>query len=206
MGQSRTQETSGQRIGDGRSVESAESHLSIFLTDFGWFGLLGRNGIITGLTIGHTSSDGVREAIDAQRHSEVETAKSTPVESDWLPEVRRRLESYAAGERVAFGDCRIELPPQTPFQRRVLILVRGIGYGETLTYGDVAAKVGSPPRSPRRRQRDGVESPADHHPLPPRRGSRKQTGRIQRAERRPAERANAGSRSRRNIAIWLTGG
>ena len=73
---------------------------------------------------------------------EEETEEETPV----LARARRQLEEYFAGEREAF-----ELPLSargTPFQKRVWDELLKIPYGETITYGELAARIGNPdPRS-----------------------------------------------------------
>ena len=57
-------------------------------------------------------------------------------------EVVTQLDSYFNGQRVDFD---IELEAGcTPFQARVWSALRGIGYGETVSYVDVARLVGSP--------------------------------------------------------------
>jgi methylated-DNA-[protein]-cysteine S-methyltransferase len=69
-------------------------------------------------------------------------------EPDWifneqpLAEARRQLTEYFAGDRRAF-----ELPLQlsgTEFQLLVLEELRRIPYGETTSYGDIAARIGRP--------------------------------------------------------------
>ena len=54
----------------------------------------------------------------------------------------RQLNEYFAGERREFE---LELAPEgTKFQVEVLEALRGIPYGETRTYGDIAVAVGRP--------------------------------------------------------------
>ncbi len=53
-----------------------------------------------------------------------------------------KLERYFRGERVAFDEP-LELAV-TPFARKVLEAARRIPYGETRTYGEIAAAAGSP--------------------------------------------------------------
>jgi methylated-DNA-[protein]-cysteine S-methyltransferase len=56
--------------------------------------------------------------------------------------VRRQLEEYFAGERTAF-----ELPVApagTPFQQAVWAELQRIGYGTTITYAELAARIGRP--------------------------------------------------------------
>lgn len=56
--------------------------------------------------------------------------------------LERQLSAYARRQRKAFS---LELDLRgTPFQRRVWEALRHIPYGETLTYGQVAAQVGRP--------------------------------------------------------------
>ena len=57
-------------------------------------------------------------------------------------EAEAQLRSYFAGERTTFD---LPLAPRgTPFQLRVWEALREIPYGETATYGEVAAAVGKP--------------------------------------------------------------
>ena len=54
----------------------------------------------------------------------------------------RQLAEYFAGARRVFD---VPLRPRgTPFQQRVWAALRTIPYGETRTYGEIAAAVGSP--------------------------------------------------------------
>lgn len=56
--------------------------------------------------------------------------------------VRRELDEYFAGERTTFSiGCR---PVATPFQVEVLRGLASIPYGETVTYGRLAASIGRP--------------------------------------------------------------
>ena len=53
-----------------------------------------------------------------------------------------QLQQYFAGTRTSF-DVPLE-PSGTPFQLRVWSALQDIGYGETLSYGELAARVGQP--------------------------------------------------------------
>jgi methylated-DNA-[protein]-cysteine S-methyltransferase len=55
-----------------------------------------------------------------------------------------RIAAYFAGERVNFADVALDLDWCTPFQRAVADALRGIPYGETVTYGELAALAGHP--------------------------------------------------------------
>ena len=59
-----------------------------------------------------------------------------------LREAARQLEAYFAGRLRAF---RLPLAPEgTPFQQAVWKALLGIPYGETLSYGEVARRIGKP--------------------------------------------------------------
>lgn len=69
----------------------------------------------------------------------------------WLPdggrldEVRRQLCEYFAGDRITFD---VEVRPQgTEFQRTVWSALLAIPYGETASYGEIAAEIGRPQAS-----------------------------------------------------------
>ncbi|MBT4867012.1 MAG: methylated-DNA--[protein]-cysteine S-methyltransferase [Planctomycetaceae bacterium] len=143
MGQSLTSAESRQQIERSRCVTGVKLELSVFLTDFGWFGLLGRDEKIARLTIGHVTSDGVRDAIGQHLANQDDDERPTLDESDWFPTVRRRLERYAAGEPSDFRDCQLESPPRTAFQQHVLEITRDIPFGKTMTYGALAEKAGA---------------------------------------------------------------
>jgi methylated-DNA-[protein]-cysteine S-methyltransferase len=55
-----------------------------------------------------------------------------------------RMASYFAGERVDFGDVEVDLDWCTPFQSAVARALRAVPYGETVTYGELAALAGYP--------------------------------------------------------------
>ena len=59
-----------------------------------------------------------------------------------LPEVKRQLAEYFAGQRAAFD---LPLAAQgTPFQQRVWRELCHIKYGETISYGELARRLGEP--------------------------------------------------------------
>lgn len=55
----------------------------------------------------------------------------------------RQITDYLHGRRRDF-DLALDLSDLTDFQRRALALVRAIPYGQTRTYGDLAAALGNP--------------------------------------------------------------
>jgi len=60
-----------------------------------------------------------------------------------LDRVRRELDEYFAGTRQDF-DLELDLTLARPFARRILAATARIPFGSTSTYGEIAAKAGSP--------------------------------------------------------------
>ena len=55
-----------------------------------------------------------------------------------------RVRRYLLGERETFADVELELDWCSPFQRAAVGAMRSIPYGETVTYGELAALAGHP--------------------------------------------------------------
>jgi methylated-DNA-[protein]-cysteine S-methyltransferase len=53
-----------------------------------------------------------------------------------------RIEDYAEGERVDFADIELDLGGVPDFHRRAYEILVTVGWGETLTYGDLARRLG----------------------------------------------------------------
>ncbi len=66
------------------------------------------------------------------------------VRDDVVPDLVRRAGAYFAGARVVFDDVPIDLEWCTPFQLAVAQALRAVPYGETVSYGELAAIAGHP--------------------------------------------------------------
>jgi methylated-DNA-[protein]-cysteine S-methyltransferase len=55
-----------------------------------------------------------------------------------------RVRRYFEGERVDFGDVELDLSWGTDFQAALAEALRAVPYGETVTYGELAALAGRP--------------------------------------------------------------
>jgi methylated-DNA-[protein]-cysteine S-methyltransferase len=55
-----------------------------------------------------------------------------------------RIRAYFSGERVSFDDVELDLGWASEFQAAVATALRGVPYGETVTYGELAALAGHP--------------------------------------------------------------
>jgi methylated-DNA-[protein]-cysteine S-methyltransferase len=74
--------------------------------------------------------------------------KPAAPEPDWrqdsspFRELTRQLEAYFAGQLESFD---LALAPEgTPFQQKVWTELRHIPYGETISYGELACRIGNP--------------------------------------------------------------
>jgi methylated-DNA-[protein]-cysteine S-methyltransferase len=73
---------------------------------------------------------------------------ATAIRPEWVrddeafADIREQLEEYFAGRRATF-DVPLEMAG-SPFQRRVWRALQDIPYGETISYGELARRVGAP--------------------------------------------------------------
>lgn len=110
--------------------------ISSFSTDLGWMGLALRDSVVQQLKFGFASEPKLLHAFDFD--FDVTNAKGQ------LREWKSTLQRYASGKPADLSMIAIDLKSYTPFQSKVLTKCRQIGYGKTLTYGQLAEKAGSP--------------------------------------------------------------
>ena len=78
-----------------------------------------------------------------QKHA-ARRAKAVP-DAKLLKHPRAQMQAYFAGE---LRDFELPLAPEgTPFQQRVWRALRDIPYGETISYGELARRIGQPKAS-----------------------------------------------------------
>lgn len=53
-----------------------------------------------------------------------------------------RVRASMTGQKVDFGDISVDLGGVPDFNQRIYALLRQVGWGETVTYGDLAARAG----------------------------------------------------------------
>ena len=114
-----------------------EMRAAAFDTELGCMAAEWHGGKLARLTFGHDTPGDALEAIDR-----------LGFESKRLAHAHRtlvaRLQAFARGTPDEFADVPVLLDGLTDFAQRVVGLCRKIGYGNTLTYGQLAAKAGSP--------------------------------------------------------------
>jgi methylated-DNA-[protein]-cysteine S-methyltransferase len=115
---------------------NSEAIISVFSTPLNWMGLLGLDGELISVFVGHSSAKSILAA--AKR------AENRLTEGDWNPELRSQLEAYANGQLVDFGSRQIRLPMMTSFRQKISDATRKLAYGQTTTYGELAQQAGHP--------------------------------------------------------------
>lgn len=110
----------------------------VFQTPIGWLGLVGTDKRVWRLTIGHRRSE------DAWSDLRQRFVGDSLTERNWNPKLKKLLEQFAAGKVVSFADVDVRIDHRTDFQQRVLAATQAIPFGEAISYGKLAALVGSP--------------------------------------------------------------
>lgn len=91
---------------------------------------IGRNGIMRS------------DVVLASRNALTWTTRNEGAVATLEREVNRWMARYVKGEELPLPP--IDLAEQTPFTQRVLAILQTIPFGQTLTYGEVAKRLGNP--------------------------------------------------------------
>lgn len=145
-------------------LDTAASRL-IFPTKLGWFALAVSSNSddqpqIDHLTFGHPTEDDARVALSGEFLTELDQSR------DWanggeLQEWIQQLKQFADGQFVDLDGLRLNLGYLTEFGRRVVEECRKVPWGQIVSYGELARRVGSPNAS---RAVGGVMA-RNRHPL-----------------------------------------
>jgi O-6-methylguanine DNA methyltransferase len=138
--------------------ERMTTSMVVFPSNLGWFAVDWHAAQLHSLVFGYAS--GAEAAGALLENLEFLTGKHDPThgaEVCWVDiernpkaanrEIRQfaeRIQAYADGGADQFLDIPVALDDVTTFQRQVLQQCRRIRYGQTLTYGQLAAKAGYP--------------------------------------------------------------
>ncbi|MCM2263712.1 MAG: methylated-DNA--[protein]-cysteine S-methyltransferase [Desulfuromonadales bacterium] len=108
----------------------------VMVTPIGSLRLHARNQGLSGIVI-------LAEEQEPASRRATEILPATGVPEPVLRQAATELAEYFAGFRKDFA-VPLELPGWPQFSARVMAALRAVPYGETLSYGELAARVGSP--------------------------------------------------------------
>jgi methylated-DNA-[protein]-cysteine S-methyltransferase len=120
------------------------SSSSLFETALGWIGIVWNDRGVTRLFLpGHD-----RAAME-RRLSRHAGASGTPAEQaskapppQWVVDLIRSIERYAAGQEIDFSDAPVDLSGLDAFRLAIYDAARKLKFGETSTYGELAVRAG----------------------------------------------------------------
>jgi methylated-DNA-[protein]-cysteine S-methyltransferase len=113
------------------------SNATVFATHIGWVALMMRDKVLQRLSFGHRGADSAAAALG------LDDDCILPPQGAGA-ELAERLTRYAAGEWDEFLDVEVEITHLSWFAARVVQAVRQIPFGQTCSYGELAARVGRP--------------------------------------------------------------
>jgi len=118
---------------------NADSGFCLFQTALGHCGIAWRAGLLLGAQLPEA---GEAQGRMRMRRRFAQLSETAP--PPWVGEVIERVRALLAGRRDDLCDVPLDLDGIAPFHRRVYEITRAIPPGRTLTYGEVAARLGEP--------------------------------------------------------------
>lgn len=115
------------------------AHYTIFDTAIGRCGISWRSDRAVAFALPGSSSETMAAHL-TRRHPDAMPGDPPPLIHDAIDATRRLIE----GERADLAFIAVELVDSSDFERRVYEALREVGPGETVTYGELAERVGSP--------------------------------------------------------------
>ena len=140
---------------------TAVVHASVFPSDLGWMGLAlccSPTGelAISRLTFGHATASAAYASVHPPQPTSTRDAATAALAASPAPSENNRptveipaawltdLQAFAAGTPTDLNHLPLDLSYLTDFGRRVATVCRQIPWGQTISYGELAARIGSP--------------------------------------------------------------
>lgn len=123
--------------------------IASFLTELGWMAVAWHDNVVQGNAFGYATRRSA-ELVLARSLGSAQAFCCVDAEgqADELPACLTKtidlLQRFALGEPVDFSSVPVSLEHLTPFARRVVAACRKIAWGQTRTYGELAAECRSP--------------------------------------------------------------
>lgn len=117
--------------------------LDVFDSELGWIAVSATEQRLLGVVFGYARKSDSLAAAKSRGMTGNASKRNDETDDDaWLADLRARFISFAAGQFEDFRDIEIDESHLTPFERAIVKACRAIPYGETLAYGQLAAKAG----------------------------------------------------------------
>lgn len=113
----------------------------LFETRIGWIGIAWSETGLARLQLPERDRAATLRRLLATMPVRGEAAETLPPE---IAQVVAMLTRYAAGEAVDLSDIRVDLAGIDDFRLAIYDAARGLGFGEVVTYGELAARAGHP--------------------------------------------------------------
>jgi methylated-DNA-[protein]-cysteine S-methyltransferase len=108
----------------------------LFDTEIGLCGIAWSDDGVTRFRLPDPNRDAAERALGGK----AETQAPPPHVANVIGQAQR----YFAGERIDFAATALDLAGVDPFRRTIYDALRAVGWGETVTYGELAKRAGSP--------------------------------------------------------------
>lgn len=118
-------------------VKKFPPRTAVIETALGWIAFAWRETELQRLTLGYSDPQAAHDALEL-------TDTETYGRSRFATDLSERLQRYANGHREDFIAVKINTDHLSPFQLQVIERCRQIPRGRTLTYRELATRVGSP--------------------------------------------------------------
>jgi methylated-DNA-[protein]-cysteine S-methyltransferase len=110
---------------------------TLFETATGWAGIAWNAAGLTGVHLPEREPESARRGFLRRQPGAVEAAPPP-----WVEAVIADIRDLLAGAKPDFADARLDLSRVPEFNARVYEIARAIPLGETLTYGEIATRLG----------------------------------------------------------------
>jgi methylated-DNA-[protein]-cysteine S-methyltransferase len=132
------------------------AHYHVFETKLGFAGIAwGHDEVVTRFRLPFPD----RESAEWQFRGKAEPQEPPPAVSAVIEQARR----YFAGERIDFSPIALDLSGVEPSRRAIYDALRKVGFGETVTYGELAKRAGA--TEPQAAQEVGIAMARNPVPL-----------------------------------------
>lgn len=131
------------------ATDERRAYIAPFATELNWMAIAWSDDLLVGNAFGYASQRTAELAIAQipglpQSFFRIATEGQMADAPKWVADLIDRLQRFAAGEPVGFSEVPLALDHLTPFGRHVIADCRRIPWGQTRSYGELAAECGSP--------------------------------------------------------------